>query len=115
MDTFIRLLGLLLIIFVIWLIFYLLDRTNRKAIEITGQNYLINVNSAKNIDLENDKKIRQVIRIVSHNKNNSTYSIQSKKDARFLKDLIKSEFDLTEQEIEVERVTSKVLFGAPLS
>lgn len=115
MDTFIRLLGLLLIIFVIWLIFYLLDRTNRKAIEITGQNYLINVNSAKNIDLENDEKIRQVIRIVSHNKNNSTYSIQSKKDARFLKDLIKSEFDLTEQEIEVERVTSKVLFGAPLS
>lgn len=115
MDTFIRLLGLLLIIFVIWLIFYLLNRTNRKAIEITGQNYLINVNSAKNIDLENDKKIRQVIRIVSHNKNNSTYSVQSKKDARFLKDLIKSEFDLTEQEIEVERVTSKVLFGAPLS
>lgn len=115
MDTFIRLLGLILIIFVIWLIFYLLNRTNRKAIEITGQNYLINVNSAKNIDLENDKKIRQVIRIVSHNKNNSTYSVQSKKDARFLKDLIKSEFDLTEQEIEVERVTSKVLFGAPLS
>ncbi|MFI3886322.1 hypothetical protein [Streptococcus parauberis] len=115
MDTFIRLLGLLLIIFVIWLIFYLLNRTNRKAIEITGKNYLINVNSAKNIDLENDKKIRQVIRIVSHNKNNSTYSVQSKKDARFLKDLIKSEFDLTEQEIEVERVTSKVLFGAPLS
>ncbi|MTB35283.1 hypothetical protein [Streptococcus uberis] len=114
MDTFIRLLGLILIIFVIWLIFYLLDRTNRKAIEITGQNYLINVNSAKNIDLESDKKIRQVIRIVSHNKNNSTYSIQSKKDARFLKDLIKSEFDLTEQEIEVERVSSKVLFGAPL-
>ncbi|PCH13627.1 hypothetical protein A9Y57_00260 [Streptococcus parauberis] len=115
MDTFIRLLGLLLIIFVIWLIFYLLNRTNRKAIEITGKNYIINVNSAKNIDLENDKKIRQVIRIVSHNKNNSTYSVQSKKDARFLKDLIKSEFDLTEQEIEVERVTSKVLFGAPLS
>lgn len=115
METFIRLLGLLLIIFVIWLIFYLLNRTNRKAIEITGKNYLINVNSAKNIDLENDKKIRQVIRIVSHNKNNSTYSVQSKKDARFLKDLIKSEFDLTEQEIEVERVTSKVLFGAPLS
>ncbi|MCK1214198.1 hypothetical protein [Streptococcus uberis] len=114
MDIFIRLLGLLLIIFVIWLIFYLLNRTNRKAIEITGQNYLITVNSAKNIDLENNKKIRQVVRIISHNKDNSTYSIQSKKEAKFLKDLIKSEFDLTEQEIKVERVTSKVLFGAPL-
>lgn len=114
MDIFIRLLGLLLIIFVMWLIFYLLNRTNRKAIEITGQNYLITVSSAKNIDLENNKKIRQVVRIISHNKDNSTYSIQSKKEAKFLRDLIKSEFDLTEQEIEVERVTSKVLFGAPL-
>lgn len=114
MDTFIRLIGLVIIIFGIWLIFYLLDKTNKKAIEITGYNYLVNVNSPKNVDLESDKKISQVIRIVSQNKNNSSYSIQSKKDAKFLKDLIKSEFDLTDQEIEVERITSKVLFGAPL-
>lgn len=83
-----------------------------KATKISGYSYVIKLNTEKEVDLAKNSVLLKNIKIISHAPGSDIYSVKSKINDKSLRESIKKEYNLSNQEVSVTSLQVSGTLGA---